>query len=76
MLGDTLLTQVQRLIGKASAILGRAEASGDDRCALQAVREVRETLHLLGKKQAKSIQLDPISNLHPCSSFRTEPTLQ
>lgn len=49
VLGDTLLTQVQGLIGKATAILDRAEASGDDRRALQGVREVRETLHLLGK---------------------------
>src|SRR5262245_17520800 len=49
VLGDTLLSQVQGLIEKAVAILERAEASGDDRCALQAVREVRETLHLLGK---------------------------
>src|SRR5262245_5819936 len=40
VLGDTLLSQVQGLIGKAVAILERAEASGDDRCALQAVREV------------------------------------
>jgi hypothetical protein len=49
VLGDTLLTQVRGLIGKASVILERAEASGDDRVALQAVREVRETLHLLAK---------------------------
>jgi hypothetical protein len=49
VLADTLLSQVKALISKASGILARAEASGDDRCALQACREVRETLHLLGK---------------------------
>src|SRR5215470_15441397 len=49
VLGDTLLSQVNALIAKANSILARAEASGDDRSALQAVRELRETLHLLGK---------------------------
>src|SRR5215470_1026845 len=39
LLGDTLLSQVRGLIRKANAILERSEASGDDRCALQAVRE-------------------------------------
>src|SRR5215831_7895761 len=48
VLGDTLLSQVKALIGKADGILARAEASGDDRCALQACREIRETLQLLG----------------------------
>src|SRR5262245_13682483 len=49
VLGDTLLTQVRGLIGKANAILERAEASEDHRLALQAVRETRETLLVLGK---------------------------
>jgi hypothetical protein len=49
VLADTLLSQVKDLIGKANAILERAEASGDDRCALQALRETRETLLVLGK---------------------------
>src|SRR5215470_8551522 len=49
IMGDTLLTQVRGLIGKANAILERAEASGDDRVALQALRETRETLLVLGK---------------------------
>lgn len=51
-----LLSQVRTLASRAEAILGRAEASGDLRTALLAIREVRCTFELLG---AATGQLSP-----------------
>ena len=47
--GDSLLDQLQSLQTKALAILARAEAAGDLRTALGAIREVRSTLELVAK---------------------------
>ena len=47
--GDSLLDQVRSLQGKALAILVQAEAAGDLRAALGAVREARGNLELLAK---------------------------
>ncbi|MCI0786095.1 MAG: hypothetical protein J4O03_06850 [Chloroflexi bacterium] len=47
--GDDLLDQVRSLQGKALAILTKAEAAGDLRGALGAIRETRGTLDLLAK---------------------------
>lgn len=44
-----LLDQVKGLIARAQSILSKAEARGDHRTALAAIREVRGTLELLGK---------------------------
>jgi hypothetical protein len=46
---DDLLQQVRDLQGRALAILGKAEAAGDLRTALGAIREVRGNLELLAK---------------------------
>ena len=46
---DDLLTQVQHLATRALAILSAAEADGDRRIALGAIREARGCLELLGK---------------------------
>ena len=47
--GDSLLDQVRSLQGKALAILVQAEAAGDLRTALGAVREARGNQELLAK---------------------------
>ena len=47
--GDSLLNQVRSLQGKALAILVQAEAAGDLRTALGAVREARGNQELLAK---------------------------
>ena len=47
--GDSLLDQVRGLQGKALDILLRAEAAGDLRTALGAIREARANLELLAK---------------------------
>jgi hypothetical protein len=46
---DDLLQQVRDLQGRAFAILGKAEAAGDLRTALGAIREARGNLELLAK---------------------------
>ena len=46
---DDLLSQVRYLQGKAMSILGKAEAAGDLRTALGAIREARGNLELLAK---------------------------
>ena len=46
---DTLLDQVRDLNRRALAILDRAEKSGDLRAALQAIRETRGNVELLGR---------------------------
>ena len=46
---DDLLQQVRDLQGRALAILGKAEAAGDLRTALGAIREARSNLELLAK---------------------------
>jgi hypothetical protein len=46
---DGLLEQVRDLQGKALGILGKAEAAGDLRVALGAIREARGNLELLAK---------------------------
>ena len=46
---DDLLAQVRELQAKALAILGKAEAAGDLKVALSAIREARGNLELLGK---------------------------
>src|ERR671913_2643141 len=46
---DDLLQQVRDLQGRALAILGKAEAAGDLRTALGAIREARGNLELLAK---------------------------
>ena len=46
---DTLLEQVQTLHAKAWSILASAEAEGDLKTALHAIRETRGTLELLAK---------------------------
>ena len=46
---DDLLGQVRSLQGKALAILAKAEAAGDLRVALSAIREARGSLELLAK---------------------------
>ena len=47
--GDDLLDQLRGLQERAVRILGQAEAAGDLRTALAAVREARGCLELLGK---------------------------
>jgi len=47
--GDSLLDQVRSLQGRALAILVHAEAAGDLRSALGAIREGRSTLELIAK---------------------------
>jgi hypothetical protein len=47
--GDDLLAQVRSLNDKALSILRQAEADGDLRVALQAVRESRGTVELLAR---------------------------
>ena len=47
--GDSLLDQVQGLQEKAPSILVKAEAKGDLRAALGAIREARGNLELLAK---------------------------
>ncbi|MHB0874510.1 MAG: hypothetical protein ACYC5O_00555 [Anaerolineae bacterium] len=47
--GDDLLAQVRDLQGKALGILAKAEAAGDLRAALAAIREARGNLELLAK---------------------------
>jgi phage terminase small subunit len=47
--GGTLLDRVRELNGKALSLLAKAEANGDSKTALAALREVRGTLELLGK---------------------------
>jgi hypothetical protein len=47
--GGDLLAQVQHLAERAQAILAAAEADGDRRHALGAIREARGCLELLGK---------------------------
>ena len=47
--GDYLLDQVRDLQGKALAILVQAEAAGDLRVAVSAIREARGNLELLAK---------------------------
>jgi hypothetical protein len=47
--GDDLLAQVRGLQAKAERILSQAEASGKLTVALQAIREARGCLELLGK---------------------------
>jgi hypothetical protein len=46
---DGLLEQVRDLQGRALAILGKAEAAGDLRAALGAIRECRSNLELIGE---------------------------
>ncbi len=46
---DSLLEQVKHLQSRAVAILDKAEASGDLRTALSAIREARGNLELLAK---------------------------
>jgi hypothetical protein len=46
---DDLLQQVRDLQGRALAILSKAEAAGDLRTALGAIREARGNLELLAK---------------------------
>jgi hypothetical protein len=46
---DTLLHQVKDLQSKALQILTDAQAAGDPKTALMAIREARSTLELLGK---------------------------
>lgn len=46
---DTLLEQVQNLQGKALGILEKAEAAGDLRTSLAAIREARGNLELLAR---------------------------
>jgi hypothetical protein len=46
---DNLLEQVKSLQGRALVILDKAEASGDLRTALSAIREARGNLELLAK---------------------------
>jgi len=46
---DGLLEQVRALQGRALAILARAEAAGDLRAALGAIREARSNLELVGE---------------------------
>jgi len=46
---DTLLDQVRSIQNKALAVLTAAEAAGDLRAALGAIREARGNLELLGK---------------------------
>jgi DNA-binding transcriptional ArsR family regulator len=46
---DTLLAQVKGLQARALAILDKAEAAGDLKTALSAIREVRGNLELLAK---------------------------
>ena len=46
---NSLLDQVQALQGRASMILKRAEAAGDHRMALAALREMRGTIELLAR---------------------------
>lgn len=47
--GDTLLTQVRELHGRARRILDRAENARDWSTALKAIREARGCLELLGR---------------------------
>ena len=47
--GDTLLKQIKHLQERALEILSQAEASGDLRVALQAIREARGNLELVTK---------------------------
>ena len=49
--GDSLLEQVKSLQDKALGLLGKAEATGDLRTALQGVREAKGCLELLAKLQ-------------------------
>ncbi|MDJ1422566.1 MAG: hypothetical protein M5U10_11705 [Candidatus Methanoperedens sp.] len=50
---DTLLDQVKQLQRKAWELLGKAEAAGDLRTALQGVREAKGCLELLAKLQGE-----------------------
>lgn len=47
--GDALLSQVRELQARALAILAAAEKAKDGRLALQAIREARGNLELLGR---------------------------
>ena len=50
---DGLLAQLQSLQQKALEILARAEGTGDLRSALAALRELRGTVELTAKRQAR-----------------------
>jgi len=53
---DSLLAQVRHLQGKALELLGKAEAAGDLRTALQGVREAKGCLELLAKLEGELAQ--------------------
>ena len=53
---DSLLDQLKQLQQKALELLGKAEAAGDLRTALQGVREAKGCLELLAKLQGELAQ--------------------
>jgi hypothetical protein len=53
-LGDSLLNEMQRVQQKAWEILARAEAEGDTRGSVVALREVREVLESIGAMLARA----------------------
>jgi len=66
-----LLERVRDLVETAHGILAKAEARGDHRTALAAIREVRGTLELLGKITGElnaplpELPRQPLFNLPP-----------
>jgi hypothetical protein len=60
---DTLLDQVKGLQGRAYAVLDRAEAAGELRTALSAIREARGNLELLAKILGE-LDERPVMNLN------------
>ena len=53
-IGDNILDEMRRVLDKAWELLGKAEAEGDHRASIVALREVRECLESLGKMLAKA----------------------
>lgn len=60
---DTLLAQVRDLQARALSILDKAEAAGDLRTALSAIREARGNLELLAKLLGE-LQQEGTVNIH------------
>ena len=53
-IGDNILDEMRRVLDKAWELLGKAEAEGDHRASIVALREVRECLESLGEMLAKA----------------------
>ena len=77
--GDSLLDQVQSLQGKALAILAQAEATGDLRVAVSAIREARGNLELLAKilglmNVRHEVEIKPVVNFTIGKGYDDQPT--